>query len=95
MFEVPVALWGRSLYETCWMVFGAGGLGILIGGILGIGLYGCQQRHFWYAPWVLRICLPILNLLRSLPFIILLTLLLPAARWLLGSSIGLGASTLR
>ena len=74
--------------ETLLMV-AVSSLFAIIGGIpLGFSLFVTSRGLFWQRPWLNRLGGFVVNLIRSVPFVILLVLLLPLTQWLLGSTIG-------
>lgn len=61
----------------------------IVGGIpLGFALFVTSHGLFWHNRWLNRLGGFVVNLTRSVPFVILLVLLLPLTQWLLGSTIG-------
>lgn len=67
-------------------------IGVILGGIIGITLVltrpeGIRPNHLIYS-----ILNPIVNVIRSLPFIILLVAIIPITRFIIGSSIGTAAA---
>jgi D-methionine transport system permease protein len=83
---------GPAFAETFLMV-GISTFFALAGGLpLGILLYITERRLFWDNQTAHTIGSIAVNLIRSLPFVILLVLLLPLTQWLLGTTIGPGAA---
>lgn len=82
----------QASYETLIMVFFALVLGSLLGIPLGICLVTTRPSGLFESRKVYRIINPIINLLRSLPFIILLVAILPFTKLIVGSSIGTAAA---
>ncbi|MDM5308201.1 methionine ABC transporter permease [Peribacillus frigoritolerans] len=64
----------------------------LIGLPLGILLVITRKGHILENKWVFNILNPIINILRSVPFIILLVALIPFTRMIVGSAIGTNAA---
>lgn len=90
MFETSLtaAQIGQALQETLLML----GLALLIGGLWGM-LQGTvmvlvRERGVYPNKWLYRLMTPIINTLRSLPFIILLIALIPVTKWIVGTTIG-------
>lgn len=81
-----------STWQTIYMVFCASVLSIFVGLNLGILLLVTQKEGAWEQPWVYRILSFIVNLGRSIPFIVLMVALIPITRFLVGTSIGTNAS---
>lgn len=76
--------------ETLYMVFLSTLLSVLLGLPLGTWLFSC--RHLRAKPRLYQLLNTIINITRSIPFIILLIALIPLTRVLVGSSIGLHAA---
>ncbi|WP_347862308.1 methionine ABC transporter permease [Salimicrobium sp. PL1-032A] len=91
MTEQLVQLWpelNKSFLETLIMV-GLGLLAALIAGLpLGILLFVTDRGLFLENRWIKGICGLIVNLTRSIPFIILLVFLFPFTNYLLGTTTG-------
>lgn len=78
----------NATLETVYMVGVALVLSALFGIPLGILLVITGPRHIKPMPLLHRILSVIINVGRSLPFIILLVAIIPFTRWLVGTSIG-------
>lgn len=94
LFVTQVGLDGFLLAgkQTLIMVSVSLVIGVILGGIIGITLVltrpgGIRPNHMIYA-----ILNPIVNVIRSLPFIILLVAIIPLTRLIIGSSIGTAAA---
>lgn len=81
-----------ATFETLIMIFVASAMGGLFGVPLGLFLYLTRKGNLMSNAAVHGTLGLITNLLRSIPYIILIVLLIPITRILAGSSIGLGAS---
>lgn len=78
--------------ETFLMV-GVSSFFAIAGGLpLGFLLYITERRLFWDNQLAHAIGSLLVNVVRSLPFVILLVLLLPFTQWVLGTTIGPGAA---
>lgn len=77
-----------ALYDTLVMVSISLGFGSLLGIPLGIVLVTCRPGGVRPNPALHQILNPVVNILRSLPFIILLITILPVTRWLVNTTIG-------
>lgn len=77
-----------ALHDTLIMVAVSLGFGALIGVPLGIVLVVCRPGGIVANPVVHLALNPLINVLRSLPFIILLIVILPFTRLLVGTTIG-------
>ncbi|MGE7758471.1 methionine ABC transporter permease [Peribacillus sp. NPDC097895] len=64
----------------------------LIGLPLGILLVITRNGHILENKWIFNVLNPIINILRSVPFIILLVALIPFTRMIVGSAIGTNAA---
>ncbi|QYN43799.1 MULTISPECIES: methionine ABC transporter permease [unclassified Gilliamella] len=82
----------QACYETFYMVFFALILGSLIGISLGVCLVTTRPGGLLENNRIYRIINPIINLVRSLPFIILLVAIVPFTKFIVGSSIGTTAA---
>ena len=82
----PLLLEGTkdTLYMTLWSVFFA----YLIGLPLGVLLVVTKRGHIMEAPSLNTTLGAIINFLRSIPFIILLAMLFPITRFVMGRAIG-------
>lgn len=88
----------KGTLETLWMTSVALIFTVLIGLPLGIVLVGTERGRFLEAPFgsralgvaINRVLGFIVNLGRSVPFIVLMIALIPVTRWLIGSFIGTG-----
>lgn len=81
-----------STLATLYMVFVSTLISVLIGTALGIILFATQQPQLWPKPLLYRTLSGVVNGLRSIPFIILLIILLPLTRLIVGTSIGTTAA---
>lgn len=77
-----------AMKETFWMVFISLGIGGIIGGTLGIILVISRPGGLMENKIVFHALNPVINVFRSLPFIILLVAVIPFTRWVVGTSIG-------
>jgi len=77
-----------SLYETFHMVAVSLVISVLFGGIIGLFLYVTTSKLFFKNVIVNQIFGVVVNIIRSIPFIILLVLLLPLTKVIIGTTIG-------
>jgi len=84
-------LW-EGLLETLYMTFASVTLAYAIGLPMGVLLVVTQANHLWPNRVVHTILSGIVNTVRSVPFIILIVLLIPFTRLLIGSAIGTNAA---
>ncbi|MCX7122956.1 MAG: MetQ/NlpA family ABC transporter substrate-binding protein [Gammaproteobacteria bacterium] len=81
-----------STWQTLYMVITAGVLAVFCGLCLGLLLLITGKNGVWQKPWLYRILSLIVNIGRSIPFVILMIALIPFTRLLVGTSIGTNAS---
>ncbi|MDO5733263.1 MAG: methionine ABC transporter permease [Eubacteriales bacterium] len=91
MNDLWPSLWQASL-ESLYMVFASTLFAILLGLPLGVLLYRSQQAELNPRPKLYRILDFFVNLFRSLPFAILILLLLPMTKILIGRQTGTSAT---
>lgn len=78
----------KSLGETFYMVFLSLAIAIAVGGLLGLLLYITSNDLFNKNRIANQIAGVILNIIRSVPFLILMILLLPLSKLIVGTKIG-------
>ncbi|MBV1818130.1 ABC transporter permease [Anaerosalibacter bizertensis] len=81
-----------SLLETLYMVFFSTIFSLIIGFPLGVLLVITEKGGIWEKPLLNQILSGIINILRSFPFIILMILVFPLSRIIVGSTIGTTAT---
>jgi D-methionine transport system permease protein len=81
-----------SIIQTLYMVFASAILSLIIGFPLGILLVITEKDNIWEKPKINKILGSIINILRSLPFLILMILVFPLSRLILGTTIGTTAT---
>jgi D-methionine transport system permease protein len=79
---------GDTLYMVALSLLFSG----LIGLPLGILLVITRKDHVFENKWIFNILNPVINILRSVPFIILLVALIPFTRLMVGTAIGTNAA---
>lgn len=79
---------GKSFIDSIQMIGIAMILSIVIGGIIGLVLYLTSNELFYKNKIVNNIAGIVINIIRSLPFVILLVLLIPITKIIVGTSIG-------
>lgn len=84
-------LW-PALLETLYMVAGAAFIGNAIGIPLGVLVVVSGPDHILPNSFIHRITGVVVNIGRSIPFIILMVSIIPFTRWLVGTSIGTTAA---
>lgn len=86
--QFPLAIW-ETVYVTVLSTFFA----IVIGLPLGVLLVAGENGKILRVPrWLLHILNVIINLLRSIPFLILMILVIPLSRLIVGTSVGTPAT---
>ena len=86
--DMPYALW-ETLYATVLATLFAVIIGLPLGILLAVG---GKDGIIRVPKWVLSLLGVLINLLRSVPFIILLVIVIPLTRLIVGTSIGTEAS---
>ncbi|KOP73851.1 methionine ABC transporter permease [Priestia megaterium] len=92
MLEVSQELILAALWETLYMVSASLLFGALIGIPLGILLVVTRKGHILENRVIFSILNPIVNIFRSIPFIILLVAIIPFTRFIVGTTIGTTAA---
>ncbi|GFZ81520.1 ABC transporter permease [Compostibacillus humi] len=79
---------GKAFFETFWMMSIAVLFAVLVGVPLGIALFVTREGMFFENRFVQQVAGTIVNIIRSIPFIILLVVLIPFTKLILGTSMG-------
>jgi D-methionine transport system permease protein len=79
----------KATVETLVMVGIAGAFAVALGSALGVVLVVTEKGHLYENAAVNGILGKLVNVVRSIPFVILLALLVVFTRWLVGTSIGI------
>ena len=88
LHEIPLAIW-----ETFYVTVAATFFAVLIGLPLGVLLVVGEKKGVMPIPaWLLKLLNVVINLLRSIPFLILMIMVIPLTRALVGTSVGTTAS---
>lgn len=77
-----------ALIQTAFMVFTSLAAAIVLGGAFGLLLYTTENNLFVKNAVVNKVVGVILNVIRSVPFLILMILLLPLSKIIVGTKIG-------
>ena len=86
--QFPMAIW-----ETLYVTVLATAFAIILGLPLGVLLVAGEKNGVLPLPsWLLQTLNVVINLLRSVPFLILMILVIPLTRLIMGTSIGTAAS---
>ena len=81
-----------SLLQTLYMVFFSTLFSLVLGFPMGILLVITEKGSIWEKPTLYRLLDGIINVLRSFPFLILMILLFPLSRLIVGKTIGTTAT---
>ncbi|XQK68819.1 methionine ABC transporter permease MetI [Escherichia coli] len=92
MSEPMMWLLVRGVWETLAMTFVSGFFGFVIGLLVGVLLYVTRPGQIIANAKLYRTVSAIVNIFRSIPFIILLVWMIPFTRVIVGTSIGLQAA---
>ncbi|MBD8004771.1 methionine ABC transporter permease [Bacillus norwichensis] len=84
---------GKAFVETSWMMGIAVAFAIIIGVPLGIALFVTSEGMFWQNRFMQNVAGTIINIIRSIPFIILLVVLIPFTKLILGTTMGPAAAS--
>ena len=79
---------GYALVETLAMTFVSGAITVILGLLLGLALVSTGKRGQFRNPTLYWVLSQIVNIGRSMPFIILMVALIPLTRLLVGTSLG-------
>ncbi|MFT4191577.1 MAG: methionine ABC transporter permease [Comamonas sp.] len=79
---------GNAVLDTLAMLGGALFFTVLLGLPIGIGLFLTERNQLLQQAWVYSVLSFVINILRSVPFIILLIVLMPVTTWITGTSLG-------
>ena len=90
--ERLISLLLNSTLETIIMVIFSTGFSLLLGIPLGVLLVITRKNHIWPNTKLNNILSGIINISRSVPFIILMILVFPISRLILGTTIGTKAT---
>ncbi len=81
-----------STWQTIYMVFISSIVSIFLGLCLGVILFLSRRSNHWYNTLIDNVLGFVVNAARSIPYIILMIILIPVTTFLLGTSIGTNAS---
>jgi len=91
LIELGPEFW-KAAVETLYMVSLTLVLGGLLGGLIGVGLYLTRPGGMLQNRAVSAILNLYINFFRPIPFVILITVLIPFSRFVVGSGIGTNAA---
>lgn len=92
MFQTTSLLLLNATVETIYMVILSSLIATLVGLPLGVILYATRKGNILEHPLLSKILAAIVNITRSIPFIILMIAIIPFTRWIVGKSIGTNAA---
>ena len=92
MSEAMMWLMAKGVWETVAMTFVSGFFGFVLGLPVGVLLYTTRPGQIIANPKLYRTVSALVNIFRSIPFIILLVWMIPFTRIIVGTSIGLQAA---
>ncbi|MFN1215480.1 methionine ABC transporter permease MetI [Chryseobacterium kwangjuense] len=87
-----ISLLGKGLWETVYMTFVSGFFGFVLGLPIGILLFLTRKGQLLENKVYYRIISILVNIFRSIPFIILIVWMIPFTRVIIGTSIGMNAA---
>ena len=92
MLDTTVPLLLKGLWETVFMTFTSGFFGFLLGLPAGIVLFLTRKGQLLEHRTWHRVLSALINVFRSIPFIILIVWMIPFTRTIVGTSIGVSAA---
>lgn len=92
MSEDLIGILGTALFETFYMTALASFFGLVLGLPMAVALVLTDRGHVLESPRFHKSLAFVINTTRSFPSIILIVILLPLARWLVGTSLGMNAA---
>ena len=90
--QMTISLLLKGLWETVFMTLVSGFFGFLLGLPLGIILFITRSGQLLENKFYNRLLSLLVNIFRSIPFIILIVWMIPFTRTLVGTSIGIWAA---
>ncbi len=92
MSQTTLLLLLNATVETFYMVIFASIFATLVGLPLGVILYTSRKNNILEHPYLHQLLAALVNMTRSIPFIILMVAMIPITRWIVGTSIGTNAA---
>ncbi|MDQ0068094.1 methionine ABC transporter permease MetI [Chryseobacterium lathyri] len=90
--DAVISLLGKGLWETVYMTFVSGFFGFVLGLPVGILLFLTRKGQLLENAVYYRAISILVNIFRSIPFIILIVWMIPFTRVIIGTSIGMNAA---
>ncbi|WP_315822336.1 hypothetical protein [Paraflavitalea speifideaquila] len=87
-----VSLLLKGLWETIFMTFASGFFGFVLGLPAGVFLFLTRKGQLLEHGLYHRVLSALINVFRSIPFIILIVWMIPFTRHIVGTSIGMSAA---
>lgn len=87
IMSMPDTLW-QSCLQTFQMLIITGAISLVFGLIIGVMLVVCREGDILEQKIIFNVIDKLINVFRSIPFIILVSLVVPFTRMLMGTSIG-------
>ncbi|NNU84318.1 ABC transporter permease [Geobacillus sp. BMUD] len=84
-------MWAATV-ETLYMTGMAVAATFVLGIVLGLLLFLTAKGNLWENRWINAVIAAFVNIFRSIPFIILIILLIPFTKWLVGTMLGANAA---
>lgn len=78
----------KATFETVYMVFFSSLFAVILGGLLGVILVSTDKNGQYENKFIYSILSFMINIFRSVPFLILIIYILPVSKILIGKSIG-------
>ena len=88
MLPEMVNEFGKAFVETSWMMGIAVAFAVIIGVPMGVALFVTSEGMFWQNRYIQSVAGSIINIIRSITFIILLVVLIPFTKLILGTTMG-------
>lgn len=79
---------GKAFAETSWMMGISVAFAVIVGVPLGVALFVTSEGMFWQNRFLQIVAGTLINIIRSIPFIILLVVLIPLTKLILGTTMG-------
>jgi D-methionine transport system permease protein len=92
MYQTTLFLVLNATLQTIYMVFLSSIIAIIVGLPLGIILYTSRKEGILAHPALHQVLAALINITRSIPFIILMIAIIPFTRFVIGSAIGTSAA---
>jgi len=92
LINVPLHDFFTATWQTIYMVFIASFLSVVIGGLLGVVLFLTKPRGLKPNPGIYQVLGFVVNIGRSIPYIILMIAVIPITRMIVGTTIGTNAA---